>query len=129
MRKILLSALAIIALTAAYKQLELYLGRGYASRAGALTYNCSSSSSIVQNPYSMGASITNISSGTCTITLTTGYFSNFPNCTGNYSESTTGGVMVNVMVDSATSIRVRHVVDTGSAPTNPGGNVICMGPP
>lgn len=99
---------------------SVFAGRQSVVKVGAAKLNCDSGSAILTNPDSMVASIGNISTGTCTVTLTTGYFSAAPICTVTLAEASAARLkMVNVLVNSATSIEIdsREGSTSGSATT------------
>lgn len=93
---------------------------------------CSSSSTITRQSGNWIDSIANISSGSCTLTLKTGYFSAIPTCTASLNganSAITYGAQVQGI--STTSVKVTGVYNTGGATTSDTGaalNILCMGP-
>lgn len=106
---------------------SVYAERPSVVKLGAASVNCSSSSTIVENPDGMLASVGNVSSGTCDVTFTTGYFSSAPICVGNTDESIAGTAIISTKVNSATSLTWRGTLPTGSTSSTPAGNLICIG--
>jgi len=86
---------------------SVFGGRQEVTKIGIADLNCDGSSTEVSDPDGMVASIGNISSGACVVTLTTGYFSATPICV--VTEETTGTTLRTLRLDltSATSINIR----------------------
>lgn len=82
-------------------------GRNVTSRANntgldSAYMTCNAGSTIHSNPGSWVASIGNIASGACTVTLTTGRFSAAPHCFTQYVDTSTG-YLVQTKIHSATA--------------------------
>lgn len=90
----------------------------------ATSIHCAGSSSVSQTGDWI-SSIGNITSGVCTVSVRAGVFSISPHCTGN-PDQTNGNALVQVTVDSATSIRM-HCSASGSNCSNWDGQLICVG--
>lgn len=104
-----------------------FFGRSGMVKGGAAVLACSSGSTITSNPDSMVASIGNASSGVCTVTLTTGYFSSTPICIGNSNELAASALFITTNATSATSLTWAGYDDSGTGSTSPAGNLICFG--
>jgi hypothetical protein len=104
---------------------SVFAGRSSVVKVGAARLDCNSSSSIASNPDSMVASIGNISSGQCSVTLTSGFFSAEPLCqvtrvTGAIDSHAVG------LVNSATSITLTGT-NGASASTTFASYLLCIG--
>ena len=103
---------------------SVYAGSTAVKKMGAARVICSSSSSIVSNPDGMIASIGNISSGACTITMATSYFTSTPIVTTGVSQT---GRFVSADVTSATSITSGCQTDAGVNCTTYNLSLIALG--
>jgi hypothetical protein len=93
---------------------------------GSAVLDCDSSSSIIRNRQGMVASLTNISSGSCTVTLASNYFSASPDCTISWNGG--GSTAISYITSSATALTIGGVTDTGSAVSSLQVNIQCNGP-
>jgi len=91
--------------------------------------SCTTSSSVVSQSGNWISSISNYSSGTCTITVNTGVFSSAPTCTASVQSNTPAPLVFAIGGASNTSIPLVCSNGSGGACSAPYGiNVICMGP-
>ncbi len=94
--------------------------------------NCDSSSSITSQSGTTSngvASIGNIASAVCTVTLATGTFSAQPYCNFSFSTSGTANTTIRTSANSATSVAIEaHVGSTGADATTFDGDLVCVGP-
>lgn len=92
-----------------------FFGRPYVVKKGFTQLNCDSSSAITSNPDSMVSSIGNVSSGACTVTLNTGYFSTLDGCIlSRQSSSATSDAILRANAASATSVVIGCKNDTNT---------------
>ncbi len=108
---------------------SVFAGRSSVIKIGAAEVNCDGSSSLVSNADSMVSTVGNISSGTCSITLTTGYFSSTPVCVGSWNN--TGSLQsILTRATSATALTMYSAsVSAGSVINSSAydANIICIG--
>ena len=88
--------------------------------------NCQSSSSILSEHGSWVASIGNISTGACVLTLDSGIFSATPDCVASGTQTSTP-VIVDAVASSATSVTVDCVDDVGGDCTDYNATIQCKG--
>ena len=98
-------------------------------KAGWGVVQCAASSSIPGNQDGMVASISNIGSGQCNVTLTSGYFSATPICIGSSGNNSSAGPMAGIEVQSVTAMVVKAWADTGGAPSTINFQFFCIGAP
>jgi hypothetical protein len=101
-------------------------GSGQQVLGGEVT--CSSSSSLVSNPGSWMSSITNISSGSCTITFATNTWETYPHCVMiNSNSSSTTMISYKVYSVSTTAFSFRGRTDAPGDITSQAAMLICVG--
>jgi len=105
---------------------SVFAARPRVVKIGTAKVSCSSSSSITTNTDSMIVSIGNISSGSCAITLTTGYFSATPECFVTWTGVGNNAITYS-SASSATATTVAAVTDAGVAATTFGAQIMCIG--
>lgn len=99
-------------------------GRTNGDKIGSARLDCDSASTIKSNPQSMVSTISNISSGTCSLVLATGYFSAAPICTVSWDGSGGSSSDFYSVCTSATACDVGG----GGAVTTAQINMTCIGP-
>lgn len=98
------------------------------TKASGAVLNCDSGSVVSSQHDTMVASIGNISSGNCTVTLTTGYFSATPFCVGGWNGVGNQQAVI-ARPTSATSVTLfASTADGGTPSTAFDANLICIGP-
>lgn len=97
-------------------------------KIGGAQLNCDSASSILRSRQSMIASIGNISSGVCSVTLTSGYFSAAPDCSASWNGD--GSVTLNpyLICTTATACTLGTFSDAGAPQTVANIATTCIGP-
>lgn len=89
---------------------------------------CSSSSSITQENGNWLDSITNVSAGLCSITITSGIFSAAPICVANSgSAPVSQGIIISSNATLNTNLDVDCETDNGQECTSISVNILCMG--
>ncbi len=81
-------------------------------KIGIANLQCDDTSSEVSDPESMVSTVGNISSGTCAITLTTGFFTATPICTATTIGTGNAGLVNALTLTSATSVSMKAVVSS-----------------
>jgi len=99
-------------------------GRTNGDKIGSARLDCDSASTIKSNPQGMVSTISNISSGTCSLVLATGYFSAAPICTVSWDGSGGSSSDFYSVCSSATACDVGG----GGAVTTAQINMMCIGP-
>lgn len=99
-------------------------GRTNGDKIGSARLDCDSASTIKSNPQGMVSTISNISSGTCSLVLATGYFSAAPICTVSWDGSGGSSSDFYSVCSSATACDVGG----GGAVTTAQINMTCIGP-
>lgn len=89
--------------------------------------NCDAGSAITSQSGTWISSIGNISTGACTVTLVSGIFSTAPTCMVSAKTGSTPQI-VYVGANSATSLTLGGISDTGANSTTVDSNIICIGP-
>lgn len=92
-------------------------------KIGSARLDCDAASTIVNNPQGMASTLSNISGGSCTLGLATGYFSAAPICTVSWDGNSTRETFYSVCTTSTSCA----VGGPGTA-TTAQMNIICFGP-
>lgn len=98
-------------------------------KIGSAQINCDSSSAILRNRQSMVSSVGNISSGVCSVTLASGYFSGVADCVASWNGDG-GAPTLNpyIICSSATACNVGTFNDSNVAQTIGNYAIMCFGP-
>lgn len=97
------------------------------TRVESAKLNCDASATITSQHGSWVASIGNAASGSCAVTLTSGIFAGSPYCAANV-DACNGGCVVAIGSQTATSMQVYCMTDTGGAGTSCDPRITCVGP-
>jgi hypothetical protein len=93
---------------------SVFFSRPGVVKKGFTQLNCDSGSAITSNPDNMVASIANIGTGACVVTLTTGFFNSINGCViSRQAAAQTSDALMRVNASSTTSVTIGARTDAG----------------